>query len=72
MKVKFLMIAEVEVPEGTSLESALPEAQSILDNFREAAQPSNDHGITLYRVRADDPELRDEPDILRDGVAIKE
>jgi len=39
------LVCIVEVEAATNIE----EAQVVLDNFREAAQP-NDHGISLYRA----------------------
>ena len=69
MKVKFLMIAEIEVEDTAS---PTEDAQAKLDAFRESVAPGQNYGITLYRVRAGDPELDSESDILRDGTAIKE
>ena len=69
MRVKFLMIAEVEVGDK---ENPIDDAQAKLDAFRESVAPSQNYGITLYRVHAGDPELDNEPDILWDGAAVKE
>jgi len=69
MKVKFLMIAEIEVGDTAKPTEG---AQAKLDAFRESVAPSQNYGITLYRVRAGDPELDNDPDILRDGTAVKD
>ena len=44
MKVKLLMIAEVEVEQK---DAAIEEAHDKLDAFREATLPSQNYGITL-------------------------
>ena len=50
MKIKRLLIAEVEVAEGDPLATAT----AILDAFREAVQPAAEYGITLYQATAKD------------------
>ena len=49
MKIKLLLIAELEVAGGNPLATA----QAKLDAFREAVLPS-DYGITLYQATAED------------------
>ena len=44
MKVKLLMVAEIEVPDDSE---PLEEAHDKLDAFREATLPSQNYGITL-------------------------
>ena len=48
MIVKFLVMAEIEVPDGTANPEG--EAQLKFDNFREATLPSRDWGIFIYRI----------------------
>jgi hypothetical protein len=53
MKVRLLMIAEIEVEDA---ESAVAEAQARLDAFREAVLPLDNYGISLYRTSLGDLE----------------
>ena len=50
MKIKLLLIAEIEVAEGNPLASAT----ATLDAFREAVQPAAEYGITLYQATPED------------------
>ncbi len=50
MIVKLLMVAEVEVPDGC--DEPTDAAHDKLDCFRESVVPSQNHGITLYCVKA--------------------
>ena len=50
MKIKLLLIAELEVAGGNPLATA----QAKLDAFREAVQPAAEYGLTLYRATVDD------------------
>jgi hypothetical protein len=50
--VKFLTIAEIEI--DSEVGAPVEEAQAILDAFREATLPSQNHGVTLYRAMPDD------------------
>ena len=50
MKIKLLLIAELEVAGGNPLATA----QAKLDAFREAVQPAAEYGLTLYRATAED------------------
>ena len=50
--VKFLTVVEIEVDSET--QTASQEAQAKLDAFREAALPSENYGVTLYRATPDD------------------
>lgn len=51
MKVKVLLVAEVDVGESTDIPT---DVQTLLDNFREAVAPSREYGIALYQATADD------------------
>lgn len=50
MKIKLLLIAELEVADGTPFAAATAK----LDTFREAVQPAAEYGITLYQATVDD------------------
>jgi hypothetical protein len=51
-RVRFLTVTEIEVDwEGAA---AVEEAQAKLDAFREATQPSQNYGVTLYRATPED------------------
>jgi hypothetical protein len=63
--VKFLTVVEIEVDAETH--AAAEGAQARLDAFREAIQPSENYGVTLYRATPDD--LGD--DLLRRQVAFR-
>lgn len=63
MKVKFLMIAEIEV----SKTGGSDEAHDKLDAFRESVLPSMNYGITLCRAKG----LEDvSADLAREGVEV--
>lgn len=51
MKVKVLLVAEIDVGESIDIPMDL---QTVLDNFREAVAPSREFGIALYQATADD------------------
>lgn len=74
MKVKFLMSAEIEISDRRSLERGtfVDEAQAKLDAFREATLPRMNYGITLFRTRAGEPGLDQDPYILSQGFSVKE
>lgn len=69
MKVKLLMVAELDV----AGEEPLLEAQAQLDAFRESVQASAEHGISLYRATCGDLEEFAENDALlpRPGIVAK-
>jgi hypothetical protein len=50
MKIKLLLIGEVEVAEGNPLATAT----TTLDAFREAVHPAAEYGLTLYQATPED------------------
>jgi hypothetical protein len=63
--VKFLAVVEIEV-DTDEMHDPAEKAQAKLDAFREAALPSENYGVTLYRATPDD--LRG--DLLRRQVEL--
>ena len=53
MKVRILLVAEMEVEDSPELD-ADNQAQRKLDAFREAVQPCNEHDISLWRFNPED------------------
>ena len=57
MRIRILLIAEMEVPDDST--NPLPEAEARLDEFREAVLPSSEYGIVLARTSGDEMDSRD-------------
>mgnify|MGYP001616231877 CR=1 FL=1 len=66
MRVKILMVADIDVGCPANIAAAKAEAFRRLDSFREAALPSANYGIVLYRIRPDELEAED----LTEGVMV--
>jgi hypothetical protein len=58
MKVRMLLVAELDVP-ADSLPSASAAGQQIIDTFRENVLPAAEHEIGLYRATRGDFALAD-------------
>jgi hypothetical protein len=51
-RVKLLTVVEIDV--DSEMHAAVHESQAILDAFREAALPSENCGVTIYRATPND------------------
>ncbi len=57
MRIRLLLIAEMEVPDDST--NPLPEAEARLDEFREVVLPSSEYGIVLARISGGEMDSRD-------------
>ena len=69
MKVKFLMIAEVDIGKPRPGQDPVGLAQQQMDAFRESETPSASYGICFYRISRNE---LDEQGIETDGTSVEE